>query len=179
MTLFFSGKTRCAICGRSIGERADAAQLSNVDPRLVPEFSTLAGSFVHRRCWDEWSEAGRLAEQAYQLVRTGSSRDPTVVAVFASERLVVLLVRATQVWLWQDFLLAVRVEIPVSRIAAVAKALMTDTSEVVQVGPADWHVRADANGVTVVLMRAREAVERFVVPADRLLLWQGVLQSHE
>jgi hypothetical protein len=179
MTFFLSGKTRCGICDRPIGERADATQLPYVDPRLAPELAAIAGRFVHRCCWSEWGEAARFAEQAYELARRGSMGDTTVETVFGGEGLLVLLVRATQAWLWQDFLLAVRVEIPVSRVAAVAQALATDANTVVLVGPVGWHVRAEADGVAVELRRDGEPLERFAVPAERLRLWHSVLRAHD
>jgi hypothetical protein len=177
MTFFFSGRTRCAICGQPIEQRAEATELPYVDPRLAPELAAIAGRFAHRRCWSEWPEAGGFAQQAYELARAGSAGDATVETVFAGEGLLVLLVRATQAWLWQDFVLAVRLEIPVARIADVARALETGAETVLQVGPLDWHVRAQAQGAGVELRRDGEPLERFVVPASRLRLWRSVLQT--
>lgn len=180
MSFFIPGRTACAICERGLEHRWQAARLPDADPQEAPGLVVLARRYVHRSCWDAWSEREPYSAAAMALVARSRESDTAVTPVVEGQGMVWSDVVATRSFRVEDLSALVTFDVPWGDTCRFARWLdrigATAAADEITVGGQTWRTRRQDEHVEVVRSQANDVIEVVHLRRGRLHVWATLVQ---
>lgn len=180
MAFFIPGSTACALCGKSIRQRVEAAQLPLVDPASNHTFTPLVLRFVHRRCWEGYPQREGYARASRELILRANPQEITPVH-FERDGLFLFKVPAAQALRIKDTWGPFEADIPVQKAAGLAKGCLAAFEQQVgsthTLGGATWQLEPGPASVVLTLSSQDEPFERLEIPQAKQSAWSDLMRK--
>ncbi len=180
MNFFIPGSTTCALCGKSIQQRVEAAQLPLVDPASNPTFAPLVWRFVHRRCWESYPQRDVYANAAKELILRANPQEITPLH-FEHDGLFLLGVPAARAFRVKDTWGPFEADVPAQKAAGLAKGVLAAFAQQVKsehaLGSATWQLEPGKGGVVLTLLSQEGPFERMEIPLTKQSAWNNLMRK--
>lgn len=178
MSFFIPGRTTCAICTRGIEHRSQAARLPVVDPAQAPHLAPHARRYVHRDCWETWSEQDAYRTAAVAVLARPAGQDAVMMPTIGGPGLVWFEVPSLRGFRIEDLDLLTTFVLSRSDTCRVAnwlrRVMAGAMSEVLTVGAETWKIGAPDQ-----LVRSQDGqpIEVVRLPSGALPRWETLFQK--
>lgn len=180
MTFFVPGSTTCALCGKSIQQRVEAAQLPLADPASHPTFAALVWRFVHRRCWESYPQRDVYARAARELILRANPKEITPIHL-ERDGLFLFEVPAAQAFRVKDTWGPFEADVPVQKAVGLAKGVLAAFVQQVRsthvLGSTTWQLEPGTDSVVLTLSSQEGPFERLEIPLTRQSAWSDLMRK--